>query len=74
MYLYTMPKCFLPILFIQLFGCCIFAQTIYPTDCFRCPIDTILGLAGNFGEIRPNHLHAGFDIKTNNREGKFIFF
>lgn len=68
-----MPKCFLSALFIQLFSCCIFAQTLYPTDCFRCPIDTTLGLAGNFGEIRPNHLHAGFDIKTNNREGMPVY-
>lgn len=51
----------------------IFAQTTYPTDCFRCPIDTTICLAGNFGEIRPNHLHAGFDIKTNNREGMPIY-
>ena len=51
----------------------VFAQNTYPSDCFRCPIDATLFLAGNFGEIRPNHLHAGFDIKTNNREGMPVY-
>lgn len=73
MYLYTMPKRLLLVIFMQLSGNCIFAQSAYPTDCFRSPIDTSLCLAGNFGEIRPNHLHAGFDIKTNNREGMPIY-
>lgn len=73
MYLYTMPKGFLLFIFSFLLSSYIFAQTIYPTDCFRCPTDNILSLAGNFGEIRPNHLHAGFDIKTNNREGMPVY-
>ena len=51
----------------------IFAQNQYPTDFFRSPTDGPLNLAGNFGEIRPNHLHAGFDVKTNNQEGKPIY-
>lgn len=49
------------------------AQTSYPQNDFRSPIDTTLTLAGNFGEIRPNHFHAGFDIKTNNHEGMPIY-
>ncbi len=61
---------FIPlILFLKV----IFAQSPYPTDYFRCPTDATLSLAGNFGEIRPNHLHAGFDIKTNSREGIPIY-
>jgi hypothetical protein len=28
-----------------------------------------MSLAGNFGEIRPNHFHAGFDLRTDNKEG-----
>ena len=73
MYLYTMPKRFLLVILIRLLSNSAFAQTPYPIDCFRCPVDCGLSLAGNFGEIRPNHLHAGFDIKTNNREGMPIF-
>jgi hypothetical protein len=40
----------------------------YPTNYFRCPLDIPITLAGNFGEIRPNHFHAGLDLKTG-REG-----
>jgi hypothetical protein len=50
-----------------------FAQTTYPRGYFRSPVDTILALAGNFGEIRPNHFHAGFDVKTNGREGMPVY-
>jgi murein DD-endopeptidase MepM/ murein hydrolase activator NlpD len=45
------------------------AQEPLPQNYFRSPIDTAILLAGNFGELRPNHFHAGIDIKTNNREG-----
>lgn len=31
------------------------------------PIEPIL--AGNYGELRPNHFHAGLDLKTAGREG-----
>lgn len=48
------------------------AQT-YPKNDFRSPVDTSISLAGNFGEVRPNHFHAGFDIRTNNREGMPVF-
>lgn len=47
----------------------IFAQTQYPKDYFRPPLDIPMQLSGNFGELRPNHFHAGFDLKTNQREG-----
>ena len=30
-------------------------------------------LSGNFGEIRPNHFHAGFDLKTNGKENIPVF-
>ena len=30
-------------------------------------------LSGNFGELRPNHFHAGFDLKTNKVEGQKIY-
>jgi len=47
----------------------IFAQTQYTKDYFRPPLDIPMQLSGNFGELRPNHFHAGFDLKTNQREG-----
>ena len=40
------------------------AQTNYPKNDFRSPVDTTMSLAGNFGEIRPNHFHSGIDFST----------
>lgn len=33
------------------------------------PLDITPALAGNFGELRPNHFHAGLDLKTGGVEG-----
>ncbi|MGL5889408.1 MAG: M23 family metallopeptidase, partial [Bacteroidia bacterium] len=48
-------------------------QTNYPKNYFQTPIDAPLLLAGNFGELRPNHFHAGIDITTQGKEGIAIF-
>lgn len=45
----------------------------YPTNYFGLPVDIPLLLSGNFGELRPNHFHAGIDIKTNGVEGLPIY-
>ncbi|TPG37927.1 M23 family metallopeptidase [Flavobacterium pectinovorum] len=59
---------------LALFFCnFIFAQTQYPKDYFRPPLDIPMQLSGNFGELRPNHFHAGFDLKTNQREGLNVY-
>jgi len=45
----------------------------FPQGYFISPIqDSTLKIAGNFGEIRPNHFHAGLDVKTGGREGAFV--
>ncbi len=44
-------------------------QNQYPKDFFSLPLEIPMQLSGNFGELRPNHFHAGFDFKTNQREG-----
>ncbi|MBL4657656.1 MAG: M23 family metallopeptidase [Flavobacteriales bacterium] len=49
------------------------AQTKHPQNYFRSPVDIPIRLAGNFGEIRPNHFHGGLDIKTESVEGKNIY-
>jgi hypothetical protein len=72
LYLPDMRKKYLLITIYFLIHLCSPAQN-YPTDYFRSPVDTTLALAGNFGEIRPNHFHAGFDVKTNGREGMRIY-
>ncbi len=68
-----MQKRILFILAVQLFHTLILAQTPYPADYFCSPVKCDLSLVGNFGEIRPNHLHAGFDIRTNGKEGMPIY-
>jgi hypothetical protein len=55
--------------FFILFGGSVFAQTNYPKDYFSAPLSIPMELSGNFGELRPNHFHAGFDFKTQQREG-----
>ncbi len=57
--------------------CCVFPQLLhaqylpgknYPQGYFRDPLNIPIVLAGNFGELRPNHFHSGMDIKTQQRE------
>ena len=51
----------------------VFAQNQYPKDDFISPLNIPMQLAGNFGELRPNHFHAGFDYKTKKIEGFPVF-
>lgn len=44
----------------------------YPKGYFKSPIDITWRLSGNFGELRPNHFHAGVDITTQGKEGYAI--
>jgi hypothetical protein len=44
-------------------------QNNYPVNYFQTPFHTDIELAGTFGELRPNHFHSGWDIKTNNQQG-----
>ncbi|NNT72085.1 M23 family metallopeptidase [Flavobacterium sp. IMCC34852] len=62
--------------FIWLFCCCTamaLGQNQYPKDYFRSPLDIPLQLSGNFGELRPNHFHSGFDFKTQKKEGFNVY-
>lgn len=59
---------------IFLFFCSsILAQPNYPRDYFRSPLDIPIQLSGNFGELRYNHFHAGFDFKTMQKEGLNVY-
>ena len=60
-------------LFFIFFYCYTSAQVNYPKDYFRPPLDIPMQLSGNFGELRPNHFHAGFDFKTLQKEGLSVF-
>jgi hypothetical protein len=46
------------------------AQTDFPKDYFRAPVDFRMLLSGTFGELRSNHFHSGIDIKTGGVTGK----
>ncbi|HEX8562633.1 MAG TPA: M23 family metallopeptidase [Flavobacterium sp.] len=63
----------LTISFCLLFSFNLFAQNPYPQDYFRSPLDIPLQLSGNFGELRSNHFHAGFDFRTQQREGLTVY-
>jgi hypothetical protein len=51
----------------------LYAQSEYPQDYFRNPLDITLVLSGTFGELRSSHFHAGLDIKTQGKEGLKIY-
>ena len=74
-YLYKQLKTFKMkfILFVFLICGSIYSQNQYPTDYFALPLDIPTQLSGNFGELRPNHFHAGFDFKTQKKEGLNVF-
>ena len=59
--------------FIFLFSIFAFGQTQYPKDYFRSPLDIPIQLSGNFGELRSNHIHSGFDCKTQQKEGLKVY-
>jgi Peptidase family M23 len=46
----------------------------YPQNYFQSPVGYPIFLSGTFGELRPNHLHSGIDIKSHNgKVGQPIF-
>ncbi|KOS06200.1 peptidase M23 [Flavobacterium akiainvivens] len=51
------------------FTASLLAQSPYPKDYFRSPMDLPLNTSGTFGELRSNHFHAGLDYRTNQQEG-----
>ena len=56
-------------IFFLLISRAVIAQNTYPKDYFQAPLDIPMQLSGNFGELRPNHFHAGFDFRTLQKEG-----
>ena len=60
-------------LFFLLFSAVTIAQTDYPKDYFRSPLDIPLYLSGTFGELRGNHFHTGLDFKTQQKEGLNVY-
>ncbi|WP_299127834.1 M23 family metallopeptidase [uncultured Winogradskyella sp.] len=50
-----------------------YAQSEYPQDYFRDPLDITLVLSGTFGELRSSHFHSGIDIKTQQKQGLKVY-
>ena len=59
------------VLFFTLISIALLAQEHFPK--YGSPLDIPVYLSATFGEIRPNHIHAGIDIKTQGVEGKKVY-
>lgn len=46
----------------------IFQSKNYPQGYFAWPVKAKVGIAANFGELRPNHYHMGLDVRTDQKE------
>ncbi|SCY64856.1 M23 family metallopeptidase [Flavobacterium caeni] len=63
-----------PLLILLLYTPFLFAQTKpFPKEDFRPPLDIPMQLSGNFGELRSNHFHTGFDFRTQQKEGFSVY-
>lgn len=45
----------------------------YPKGYFQYPVGAKVGLAANYGELRPNHYHMGLDCRTDQRQNVNVF-
>jgi murein DD-endopeptidase MepM/ murein hydrolase activator NlpD len=45
----------------------------YPQDYFQWPVGAKVGIAANFGELRPNHWHMGLDIRTDQKQNVAVY-
>ncbi|MBQ8958418.1 MAG: M23 family metallopeptidase [Bacteroidales bacterium] len=59
------------VLLLSLLSFGLSAQERFPQ--YRNPLDIPIQLSATFAEIRPNHVHAGLDIKTQGVEGKKVY-
>ena len=50
-----------------------FSEKNYPQNYFQWPVGAAIGLAANFGELRPNHWHMGLDCRTDQTENRPIY-
>jgi hypothetical protein len=57
------------LLFFLTYGSAVSNAQNFGRDYFIPPVAIPLSLSASFGEIRPNHFHAGIDIRTQQREG-----
>jgi Membrane proteins related to metalloendopeptidases len=51
----------------------LFPAKNYPRGYFAYPVGATVGLAANFGELRPNHYHMGLDCKTDKKQNMPVY-
>src|SRR6478735_144469 len=62
-------SCFLVLILINTVASAqVFPDKTYPQQYFQWPVAAKIGLAANFGELRPNHYHMGLDCRTDQKE------
>ena len=62
------------ILFLVIgYSACSQSPEVVDPNYYGAPVKIPVFLAGNFAELRPNHFHAGIDIKTQGRTGIPVF-
>ncbi len=62
-------SCFLVLILINTVASAqIFPDKNYPQDYFQWPVNAKIGIAANFGELRPNHYHMGLDCRTDQKQ------
>ena len=67
------PFLFFLLIFFSLQAICqVFPFRQYPKGYFIYPVEAKVGLAANFGELRPNHYHMGLDCRTDQVENKIV--
>jgi hypothetical protein len=67
----TLHKPFLFFFFLFFFSeitAQLFPAKNYPKGYFIYPVQAKIGLAANYGELRPNHYHMGLDCRTDQKE------
>lgn len=62
-------------LLLNIFYCSaqVFPSKNYPQNYFIWPVDAATSLSANFGELRSNHYHMGFDCRTDRIQNKRVF-
>ncbi|MCY7410267.1 MAG: M23 family metallopeptidase [Chitinophagales bacterium] len=62
------------LLILQILIASVFCENVFAqAPKFRSPLDIPLLLSANFGEVRTDHFHTGYDIKTNGKTGYKVY-
>ena len=71
--LYSFPVLFVLLCFNATGYSQYFIDKNYPRNYFQWPVGATVGIAANFGELRPNHYHMGLDARTERKENMPVY-